>query len=54
MAIISKELGPNCEKVSIYEKELLVVVFAVQKFEQYLLGRAFIIRTQKVMKHLFD
>jgi len=37
----------------VYEKELLALVFAVQKWQQYLTGQRFIIRTdQKSLKCL--
>ena len=42
---ISRSLVPKWAKSSVYEKELLAVVFAVQKWEQYLMGRTFIIKT---------
>jgi len=55
IAFISRTLGPRWQNLSVYEKELLAIVFAVQKWEQYLLGRPFIIRTnQKSLKYLLD
>lgn len=45
IAFISKSLGPRWKKLSVYEKELLAIVFAVQKWEQYLLGNHFVIKT---------
>jgi len=37
------------------EKELLAIVFPVQKWEQYLMGRPFIIKTDKKrLKHLLE
>ncbi|XP_074342931.1 uncharacterized protein LOC141680663 [Apium graveolens] len=36
LAFISRTLGPKWQKLSVYEKELLNIVFAVQKWEQYL------------------
>jgi len=51
----SKKVGPKWQKLSVYEKELLAIVFAVQKWNQYLMGRPFIIKTnQKSLKHLLD
>jgi len=48
-------LGPRWQNLSVYEKELLAIVFAVQIWEQYLLGRPFIVKTdQKSLKHLLD
>ena len=53
IAFISRALGPKWEALSVYEKELLAMVFAVQKWEQYLLGSHFIIKTdQKSLKWL--
>ena len=43
IAFISRALGPKWEALSVYEKELPAMVFAVQKWEQYLLGSHFII-----------
>jgi len=55
IAFINRTLGPRWQNLSVYEKELLAIVFAVQKWEQYLLGRPFIIRTdQKSLKYLLD
>ena len=34
---ISKTLSPKWATLSVYEKELLVIVFTVQKWEQYLM-----------------
>lgn len=55
LAYISRSLGPKWQKLSVYEKELLALVFAVQKWEQYLLGNHFIVRTdQKSLKWLLQ
>jgi len=45
LAFISRALGPKSQQLSIYEKELLAVVHAVQKWEQYLSGHPFTILT---------
>ena len=47
LAFFIKSLGPRWQKLSVYEKELLAVVQAVQKWEQYLCGQPFIIITDK-------
>lgn len=47
LAFLSKALGLKWQKLSVYEKELLAVVTAVQKWEQYLAGQHFIIRTDQ-------
>ena len=55
IAFIREKLGPKWAQLSVYDKELLAIVFAVQKWEQYLMGRPFIIRTdQKSLKHLLE
>jgi len=55
IAFISKKLGPRWQQLSVYEKELLAIVFAVKNWEQYLLGRAFLIKTdKKSLKHLLE
>lgn len=53
LAYISKSLGPRWKNLSVYEKELLAIVCAVQKWEQYLCGGHFVIKTdQKSLKWL--
>ena len=55
LAYIGRSLGPKWQKLSVYEKELLAIVFGVQKWEQYLLGHHFIIKTdQKSLKWLLQ
>src|SRR5688572_21789969 len=55
LAYISKALGPRWQKLSVYEKELLVVVAVVQNWEQYLSGQQFIIKTnQRSLKWLLQ
>lgn len=52
---ISRALGPKWQALLVYEKELQALVFAVQKWEQYLMGAHFIIRTdQKSLKWLLQ
>jgi len=51
LAFISKALGPKWQGLSVYEKELLALVFAIQKWQQYLTGQRFTNRTdQRSMK----
>jgi len=45
IAYFSKGLAPRHHSLSTYEKELLAVVLAVEKWRPYLLGRHFIIKT---------
>ena len=47
LAFISRALGPKWQRLFVYEKELLAIVFAVQKWEQYLTGTHFIIKTDQ-------
>lgn len=47
LAFLSKTLGPRWEKLSVYEKELLAIVCAVQKWEQYLINNHFVIKTDR-------
>lgn len=55
LAFISRSLGSKWQKLSVYEKLLLAIVFAVQKWEQYLVGSHFIIKTdQKSLKWLLQ
>lgn len=52
---ISRALGPRHQALSVYEKELLAVVHAVQTWSAYLTHRPFIIKTdQKSLKYLLD
>lgn len=55
LAFISRSLGPKWQQLSVYEKELLAILFAVQKWEQYLMGSHFLIRDdQKSLKWLLQ
>lgn len=55
LAYISRSLGPKWQALSVYEKELLAIVFSVQKWEQYLSNGHFIIKTdQKSLKWLLQ
>ena len=45
ISFISRSLGPKWQQLSVYEKELLALLFAVQKWQQYLTGQQFIVRT---------
>lgn len=55
VAYISRSLGPKWQRLSVYEKELLAMIFVVQKWEQYLMSSHFIIKTdQKSLKWLLQ
>ena len=45
LAYISKALSSRHQGLSVYEKELLAIVYAVTKWHHYLHGRHFVIRT---------
>lgn len=55
IAFLSKSLCPKNQALSIYEREFLVVLMAVQKWRGYLQGHKFIIKTdQQALKYLLD
>lgn len=55
MAYFSKGLSLAARWKSVYERELLAIVLAIQKWRHYLLGRHFVIRTdQQSLHHLMD
>ena len=45
MAFLSKALSSRHLRLSTYEKELLAIIMAVQKWRTYLLGQNFVIKT---------
>ena len=55
IAYFSKALGVRGQAKSIYEKELMAIVLAVQKWRRYLIGRHFFIWTdQKSLKFIME
>lgn len=55
IAFISKGLAPRHMALSVYERELLALIFAVTKWPHYLLGQRFIVKTdQKALKYLLE
>lgn len=55
IAFLSKALAPKHLGMSTYEKELLAVIFAVEKWRHYLLGRRFMIKTDhQSLRYLLD
>lgn len=55
IGFMSKTLCPRSQALSIYEREFLAVLMAIQKWRHYLMGHKFIIRTdQQSSRHLLD
>lgn len=55
LAFISRQLKGKQLHLSIYEKELLAVIFAVRKWKHYLISNHFTIKTdQRSLKYLLE
>lgn len=55
IAYFSKALSPRHQTLSIYEKEFMELVLAVEKWRPYLLGRHFVIKTDHFgLKYLVE
>ena len=55
VAYMSQTLSDRAQRKSVYERELMAIVLAIQKWRHYLLGRRFVVHTdQKSLKFLID
>ncbi|KAJ9559068.1 hypothetical protein OSB04_013682 [Centaurea solstitialis] len=55
VAYFSQALGLRAKQKSVYEKELMAIVFAVKKWRPYLLGKHFTVRSdQKSLRFLLE
>lgn len=55
IAYFSHTLSNHARAKSVYERELMAVVLAVQRWRPYLLGQKFLVRTdQQALKHLLE
>lgn len=53
IAFSSKALGPKNQALSTYENELIAIVYAIRKWQHYLQGRHFIIKTDHSTSNIF-
>lgn len=55
LTYMSKALSPKPQQLSVYEKEMLVIITVIDKWRPYLIGRHFVIRTNnQSLKYLLE
>ncbi|KAJ9554331.1 hypothetical protein OSB04_018376 [Centaurea solstitialis] len=55
IAYFSKALGPRHMQLATYERELLAIVAAIDRWRGYVMGRPFVIKTDhQALKHILD
>lgn len=55
VAFLNKALGPKNQALSVYEKECLAILLAINKLRPYLQHQAFVIRTDhRSLQHLTE
>ena len=55
IAYFSQKLSETAKERSIYERELMAIVLAVEKWRHYLLGHRFVVYTdQKALRHIWE
>ena len=49
MAFESRKLQPHENIYSIYDKDILSIMHALEKFQQYLVGNKFVVKTNQIV-----
>ena len=47
IAFYSQKLKPTARTRSVYERELMAIVFAIKKWRPYIIGKQFVVRTNQ-------